>query len=192
MAESLLSDALFYQLLARFDQDLAEETRRKSCPCGGVLHAAHYPRKPRGVPAEAEAAYCRRASFCCSRKGICRRRVTPPSLRFLGRRVYVSVVVILVSAMRGGITARRAAALKVHLDISVRTLRRWRAWWQETFPNTPFWKAQGTRLIPPVDVHGLPGSLLDRFLGSSPRARLTQLLRFLGPLTAGSHWPRAP
>ena len=192
LAESLLSDPRFYQLLPRFDEDLAQEARKRGCPCGGRLHWAVYPRKPRGIPRDVEAAYRRRASFCCSRKGVCRRRTTPPSLRFLGRRVYVSVVVVLISAMREGITERRAAGLRAHVDIGVRTLRRWRSWWLETFPHTPFWKAASGRVLPPVDLKDIPASLLKRFTGSSPGDRLIRLLQFLGPLTAGSRWAMAP
>jgi hypothetical protein len=106
--------------------------------------------------------------------------------------VYVSVVVVLISAMREGITARRAAALEAHIDIGVRTLRRWRAWWLDTFPRTPFWKAAGGRVLPPVDVKALPASLLERFSASSLRDRLIRLFQFLGPLTAGSRWAMAP
>jgi hypothetical protein len=40
-------------------------------------------------------------SLCCSRDG-CRRRMTPPSVRFLGRRVYLGAVLVLVSAMQQG------------------------------------------------------------------------------------------
>ena len=67
--------------------------------CGGPLHRGDYPRKPRGglSPSAAEA-FGRRFSLCCGREG-CRRRATPPSVRFLGRRVYVGAVVIVASAI---------------------------------------------------------------------------------------------
>jgi hypothetical protein len=32
------------------DQDVAETARRQGCPCGGRLHRADYPRKPRVGP----------------------------------------------------------------------------------------------------------------------------------------------
>jgi hypothetical protein len=40
-----------------------------------------------------------RFSFCCDRDG-CRNRATPPSVRFLGRKVYLGAVVMLISASR--------------------------------------------------------------------------------------------
>ena len=49
----------------------------------GPLHQAHYERKPRDAPLiwmEEKSRF----SFCC---GHCRRRCTPASVRFLGRRV---------------------------------------------------------------------------------------------------------
>ena len=49
----------------------------------------------------------------------CRTRATPPSLRFLGRHVYLATVVTLISAMQLGTTPSRLARLSV-----VRTLAR--------------------------------------------------------------------
>jgi hypothetical protein len=98
-------------------------------------------------------------------------------------------VVILVSAMRGGITARRAEALRSSLDIGERTLRRWRQWWREAFIETPFWKAARGRFLPPVHGSNLPTSLLERFAGRRLWDRLLRLLEFLLPLTTASPWP---
>jgi hypothetical protein len=43
--------------------------------------------------------------------------------------VCLGALLVLVSAMTGGATARRAAAMQELVGVSVRTLRRWRAWW---------------------------------------------------------------
>lgn len=79
-----------FRLCLRIDYDLAEATRLSQCRlCGGPLHVSNFLRKPRGLgfaPAEEER---RRLSFCCGREG-CRARSTPPSVRFLGRRMYVA------------------------------------------------------------------------------------------------------
>ncbi len=83
---------------------------RKGCSCGGRLHSANYPRAPRGGPDHLPEEYRSRFSFCCDRDG-CRKRMTPPSVRFLGRKVYLGAVVILVSAMRQGPTPRRVREL---------------------------------------------------------------------------------
>lgn len=182
MSDATLRDSRFFELLLRIDEDLAAQRRADGCPCGGVVHGARYPRKPRGVPEAAELAW--RLSFCCSRDG-CRRRVTPPSVRFLGRRIYLGAIVVLASAMRSGVTPARASRLKELFGVSRQTLERWRVWWQETFPATPFWTQARARLAVPVAPSELPQGLLARFAGDV-EARLVALLRFLAPITTGS------
>ena len=112
MWHAVLRDSTFYATLTRFDHDLADAVRAAGCGCGGRLDRARYPRKPRGGPPGLGAEYEWRLSFCCARDG-CRRRLTPPSVRYLGRRVYLGVVVVLVSAMTHGLSVRRVAALRV-------------------------------------------------------------------------------
>ena len=50
VCHALLSDPTLYQLLLEFDHDMAAQVRVAGCSCGGALHSAHYPRKPRGAP----------------------------------------------------------------------------------------------------------------------------------------------
>lgn len=175
-----------FELLFAVDQDLAAQARAAGCAaCGGRLDSARYPRKPRGGLADLGPEYDWRFSFCCAGAG-CRRRATPPSVRFLGRRVYLGAVVVLVTALQAGITPLRAQHLHELLGVSVRTLQRWRLWWRTTFVTTAFWRAVRGRFMPAVEVETLPASLLDRFLGPDPRSRLGQLLRFICPLTTAS------
>lgn len=179
-----LSDGRLYELLQRCDEDLAAEQRAGGCPrCGGVLHSACYPRKPRGF-AGLGAQYGWRLSFCCARED-CRKRATPPSLRFLGRKVYLGAVVVLVSALRCGPTPVRLRYLEQRVGVNRRTVARWRKWWCEQFIATSFWRAAGGRLMPPVSPTQLPASLLERFAGAA-RERLVSLLRFIAPLTTAS------
>ncbi len=182
MCHALLRDASLYDQLLTFDHDLAAEARAAGCAfCGGILHSARYPRKPRGGLEDLGPGYATRLSFCCAVDG-CRRRTTPPSVRYLGRRVYLGAVVVLVTAMLGGITADRAARLREWLGVSVRTLKRWRAWWRETFVASAFWRGARGRFMPPVASETLPSSLLERFAGDE-RTRLLHALVFLTPLT---------
>ena len=83
------------------------------------LHRACYPRKPRGVGGARDATYEHRLSFCCATDG-CRRRITPPSVRFLGRKVYLGVIVIVVSALEQGLSAARRG---VYPEIVVKSPR---------------------------------------------------------------------
>lgn len=183
MWHDLLHDPSLYILLLRFDEDLHAEALAAGCPyCGAPLHAAHYPRKPRGGPADLPAGYDRRLSSCCSRDG-CRRRTTPPSVRFLGRRVYLAAMLVLVSAMQHGPNRVRLAKLRELFGVSRWTVCRWRRWWLEIFGQTRFWQEHRGRLREQPAPQTLPLSLLDAFLATELRERLIALLRFLSPLS---------
>lgn len=184
MYQALLADARFHRLLLDMDADIAARCRAGRCPCGGALHTAMFRRKPRGWPAGLGDAYDQRYSFCCAVRE-CRQRLTPPSLRFLGRRVYLATIVTLIGTMQNGVTAARLQRLSTALGIDRRTLGRWRAWWLSIFTATPFWKMAAAAFMPPADPSRLPLSLLERFAGG-PEDRLIACLRFLAPLTGGS------
>lgn len=185
MCPNLLGDARLYALLLECDRDLAEETRRGGCRCGGVLHSARYGRKPRGAGVALPEGYDRRESFCCA-EDECRARTTPPSLRFLGRKVYLGAVVALATAMKHGVSARRAAELRRAIGVSRKTLGRWRVWWSEVFVATTFWRTAGALLSPPVPATELPTSLLARFGGAGTVEGLVRLLDFIKPVTTES------
>lgn len=156
--------------------------------CGGRLDSAKYPRKSRGALVALPAAYASRFSFCCAVEG-CRVRHTPPSLRFLGRRVYLGAVVVLATAMQQGVTPVRAKRLRELIGVSYQTLARWRAWWATTFVESDFWKGAKAAFSPPADEGGFPLSLLLRF-GPDEEVRLVALLRFIRELsTPGGYVP---
>jgi len=188
--QAVLADAKFHEQLLVFDRDLAACARAARCwLCGGALHSASYDRKPRGCPGGLGPEYGERFSFCCAVDG-CRKRTTPPSLRFLGRHVYLATVVTLISALMLGTTPSRLARLSVVAGIDRRTLARWRAWWRSTFSDSPFAVVARAAVARPIDIASLPASLLDRF-GGDIAERLIALLRFLGPLTGGASAMRA-
>jgi len=179
----LLGDKRFYHVLVRIDADLAATTQHARCVlCAGVLHRAYYHRKPRGAPDDLSANDKLRASFCCA---ACRKRTTPSSVRFLGRRVYLGSIVALATAMLQGPTAWGAAQLRNVLGVSVQTLARWRVWWKEVFVQSTFWKTAKAVFAPPVDEAGAPRSLLKRF-GGEEFEPLVALLQFLAPLSTSS------
>jgi hypothetical protein len=183
MYHGLPRDASFWLFLFSVDQDLAETARKEGCPCGGCLHRANYPRKPRGGPEDLPEQYRRRLSFCCDRDG-CRKRVTPPSVRFLGRKVYLGAVVVLVAAMRQGPNPRRVRELSALFDADRRTIARWQVFWREHFPQTPFWKVARGRLVPAVEIVSLPRSILEAFVrADDDHQGWARLLRFLSPIT---------
>jgi hypothetical protein len=183
MYHDLPRTARFWSVLLLIDQEFAEEARKKACPCGGRLHCANYLRKPRGTLVQLPEPQCLRLSFCCDRDG-CRKRVTPQSVRFLGRKVYLAAIVIVISAMRQGPTPRRVRELSARFGAHRRTIARWQVLWRERFPQTPFWKVARAHLMPPVEIVTLPYSLVDAFLSRNYRCRgWTLLLRFLSPIT---------
>lgn len=180
MCHALLQDPKFLTLLLRIDCEFAAQRRADGCRCGGNLHRADYPRKPRGIPASLRPAHSSRLSFCCA---VCRERATSLSVRFLGRRVYLGLAVVLASASRTGFgSTPTSVRVATELGVARQTLQRWQAWWIEQFPLTPLWRAACARFMPPVDVPGFPGTLLERFAGS-PAHSLMRLLVFLSPVT---------
>lgn len=186
MCHAFFNDSRFYQFLFRIDQEMANEAQSGGCAhCGGRLHVARYPRKPRGVRGVLDQSYETRLSFCCATEG-CRRRCTPPSVRFLGRKVYLGTLVILVMAMEHGLNAKRRKQLIEQLDLSPQTLARWRRWWRTVFPASRCWQANRGHFVPAVDVRQLPGALLGRLSGGSLEHRVCLLLRLLAPLTTAS------
>lgn len=186
MYQSLLQDSRFFDLLLKLDEDLAAEARRIGCGCGGALHSARYERKPRGGPAGLGPASAVRFSFCCATEG-CRRRVTPPSLRFLGRKVFFGVLVLLLPVLRDGPTPERLDRLCETFAVSVRTLRRWCRFWREAFVTSRLWQTVRGRFAAPVNAEDMPGSLLAAFSEiSDTRDRVVALLRLVSPIGAGS------
>jgi len=177
VCHGVLQDPAFFHFLTRIDEEFASVTRLGRCPgCGGPLHVADYPRKPRGCPAAVREDYSWRLSFTCGR---CDGRATSPSVRFAGRRVYLAVVLMLASPPDGS----SGHALCELLSIPAGTLKRWRTWWRKDFPSTPFWQSLRERFMPPVVTERLPQSLLERFDGAEMVDRLTQLLRLIAPLS---------
>lgn len=180
MCQNPLLDANFFALLRRIDEDLAAKTQAGGCRrCRSRLHKNQYPRKPRGGPAGVDPF---RLSLRCSR---CKARHTPPSVRWLGRKIYLGAIVLLASALRAGMTDQRLARLSHWIKVPRRTIERWHAWWQHDFANSAFWKEARARLLPPVATDILPASLLERFSGPDLSRQLVAVLRFLTPLTGG-------
>lgn len=160
--QSLLEDSRVFDVLRKCDAERAVEARARGCECGGVLHKADYPRKPRGGPATLSPEMNVRFSFCCATEG-CRRRVTPLSLLFLDRKVFFSVIVLLVPLLRDGLTPERMDKLREHFEVSERTVRRWIRFWRETFASSRTWQAARRLFATPVAINAMPGSLVEAF-----------------------------
>ena len=198
MSQQPFPPADLWSALLLFDVHCARQVRQLGCPhCAGRLHVANYPRKPRGIPRSLLGdAYLIRQSFCCAE---CRRRTTPPSLRFLGRKVYLGALVVLFGNTALGGTADSVAARALVRTIGTacgmapRTLARWREWWTQQVPATRWWAALAPRLVPSVDVATLPLGLLARVQATpaDPNAALSTVLGWIRPLSTRtcSHCP---
>lgn len=158
-------------------------TRRvaaEGCPvCDGPLHRCDCDRKPRGaLVAPAGEAFARRFSLCCRREG-CRKRAMPPSVRFLGPRVYWGAVVILATIV--ALALRAAAKIRRRAGVPARTTRRWLGWWQGPFLRTGVFVSICARLIG-ADVGRVPASIVDRLEGTQTQ-QVRTMLELLAPLT---------
>ena len=184
MYHGTLKNASFHALFVHIDNELAKTVQTADCPfCGGPLYQANYPRSPLGLPASCREHYDTRRSFCC---GNCRKRVTTPSVRFLGRRRFPAAIILLIAAFMSSASRRRYQQVTRYfgIKISVRTWGRWRRWWRDSFIGTAFWK-QAKANLPNKDIVGpFPRQLLVTFSGSLSR-KLEKALQFLAPMTAG-------
>jgi hypothetical protein len=181
--QNVLKDTRFYELLLGFDREIAAAAHASQCQkCKAKLHWGSFARKPRGVPEGLGPEHLQRFSLCCAKDG-CRSRDTPSSLRFLGRKVFLGAMVVLISAMQSGLIPARLKRLQELVGVSRRTVARWRDWWRSVFTDSPFWRAHGA-FVPPVTTADLPASLLERFDGEAEQ-QLILLLRFLAPITTG-------
>jgi hypothetical protein len=173
----------FFRFLVELDEAVTRRVAAEGCPvCGGPLHRGDYERKPRGaLIAPAGEAFARRFSLCCGREG-CRKRALPPSVRFLGRRVYLGAVVILASIV--ALALRSAVQIPHQTGVPARTTRRWLGWWQGPFLHTGVFVSICARLIG-VDVGRVPASIVDRLQGTGTQ-RVRTMLELLAPLTTGS------
>ena len=181
VCHTLLHDPKLYTLLIEADVERAARVRAAGCACGGVLHSARYPRKPRGIPRELRQGCYRRHSFCCNLEG-CRSRRTPQSVFYLGRRVYLGAVMLLATAMRCQVSGRALRQVCEVFGVARATVDRWRVWWNRDLLATPFWKVAAGGFIPPIS-QVMPAGLLARFSATEALSQLLQALRFLAPLS---------
>jgi hypothetical protein len=179
------ADAKLFAALVEIDGTYAARVKEAGCAdCGGPLDRADFERKPRGDLGQVAGAYTKRTSFCCRRDG-CRHRATPPSLRFLGRKVYVAVLVVVASVVGRGIELVGRGAPRHVEGVPVRTVRRWLDWWSIAFALGAFWTEAKGLFATPVEEAALPGSLLDR-LGKPNATTLRRLLALIAPITTTS------
>ena len=172
----------FFAVLVGIDLALVKAVAAGRCPhCDGPLHRGDHGRKPRGaLVAAVGEAFKTRFNLCC---GWCRKRCMPPSVRFLGQRVYLEAVVFLASvwALAGDLDAA---------GVPRRTVRRWLSWWTSALPPSSTWQELRARFAPPPpDETALPLSLCERLrkeLGPLAEKIVEKVALFLAPMTTRS------
>ena len=176
----------FFAGLLAIDAEVAARTRAAGCAhCQGPLCVGHYERKPRGgalAMAGEESVFTQRFSYCCGREG-CRLRTTPPSVRFLGRKVYLESAILIACALAAA--EDRARVVRAATGIAARTVRRWHAWWRSVFAASALWVALRSR-APTLDVAMVPGAMMAVFEGPTTEDKLVLTMRFLRPLTSAT------
>lgn len=186
MSQNFLYKSSFHGHLIEIDREVANIAANKGCRyCGGQLHQADYPRSPMGIPYSFRDGYSQRISFCCAD---CRKRTTPPPVRFFGRRWYPAPLFIFISIMTSGINKRRLAVIQKRFGIVVpaSTWRRWRKWWRDKFVTTSFWRYAKGHLAPTDDITqgSFPRVIVNVYQGNLEEKMLL-FLRFLSPLSIG-------
>jgi hypothetical protein len=183
MLDDLDLGSEFFEMLLETDKAMVQRVAAEGCLlCEGPLHRSDYNRKPRGALIGPEGEpFVTRFSLCCGREG-CRKRATPPSVRFLGRRVYLGAVVIVASMV--ALALRAARAVRDRTGVPARTTARWLGWWQGPFLGTEEFVTICARLVG-VAVGGVPASIVGRLQGTWTE-RVQRMLEWLAPLTTGS------
>jgi len=179
---TFISQPRFFSYLLEIDRSIANEAHSKPCQhCGGRLNRADFSRVGYGLPEGSDDDLKKRFSFCCRNDG-CRKRFTPESLRFMYRRGYVMIIVLLLSAIVHGPSARRVARLAEEFKVSRQTIYNWLKWWRNDFASSPFWKGRRGRLPPSAKDDLLPQcKILSAFMNgiSNLEAHMQSMLRFL-------------
>ena len=182
MLPELSQNAKLYSLLLLIERDLVAQTIQAGCPhCGGPLHHSDYIRKPRGGPDDLPEELMVRNSLCCGREG-CRKRTLPPSVLFMGRRVYWANVILVVVTLRQDKPQEYSkAALMDKFGMCRKTINKWIEWFRDIFPHTGQWQRIRGLVSVSVSDDELPSSLMHYFHGieKSWQQAVISCLKFL-------------
>lgn len=149
--QNIAANDWFFQELCKKDHEMFLKEKSGRCSCGGRLDTAHFKRKPRGLGEKEETRY----SLCCCVEG-CRKRLTPRSLRFFGRKIYVAWVVILAIDF--------FKELGLSTQMSRQTIARWKNLWRDQLSEQNSFMRRARSLLPPgFPESKSPGALLPIF-----------------------------
>jgi hypothetical protein len=179
LSEPLKNKSLFNHLYT-IDKKIAEKYRQMPCPyCNGPLHFANYLRKPRGEPEGVLEECFIRFSLCCGKEG-CRHRIMPPSCRFMGRKIYWHVVILVILSDWHNKPTNIFKLSKL-FSVSRNTIDRWIAFYQDVFPSSQQWQLIRGQVAASIKDNELPANLVNYFLNlkSCAKDALVSCLKFL-------------
>ena len=178
-------DSSYYLFLEQCDKDSLVAMQLVGCiHCSGVLDLANYKRKARAFKNQ-QLEPMLRYSLCCRSEG-CRKRHAPPSVRFMGRKVFLSFFILLASSLPAAKAEVSCERLARDLGVSRFTLKRWLLLWRERFFNSSFWRRSRGCFSPCFPKELIPESLLGAFkCGDDFNVEnWVKLLLFIAPFAA--------
>ncbi len=159
------------------------------------LRRHRYCRKPRGLPESMskeiiEALQWRNSSRCKD----CGAQNTPASVVFLGRKVYVGVMVILATRL---LLDAKHPIQKYSLfgeQASLLTVMRWQYWWHYAVAKNAFWKQNQGRLQISTKIAHLITKAWNHFQQQCVALTNTAqaILIFFSPITIPQQYPTHP
>jgi hypothetical protein len=174
------------RVLCTMDALIAQCIRSQGCPhCGGPLHASCYRRKTRGLSEdEGSPVPLQRWSWSCGRDG-CRKRLTPPSVVFLGRKVYAGATIAAVQCIPERSPSDRH--IRSEAGCSRQSMRRWRHAYHVVW-ESPLGRA--IRHLFPLHPHERHHAARVLRLWPGPWPHLVARWHLIvHPITGGRHWP---
>lgn len=181
-------DIAFSEALYQEDKKIAQRFYKQNCQydCSGIYYTSNYPRKPRGITPESEHHYNFRFSFCCSN---CRLRFTPETVRFLGRKVYVALFIMMILS-----TNEKLQNELIELppqSIAPITFKRWIVWWDLIVQKSPAWKKLVGLLSANIENIFLPLFIVDQFIQDTVdfNKSVLSMLEFISPISFPPNYP---
>lgn len=190
MLNKLEIDINLMKNLYETDKKIAERWHFSKCNkpgCSGVYHQSNYPRKPRGIPPEAEEYFALRFSFCCSK---CSLRFTCESVRFLGRRIYAAYFIATMLYPPAEEIQKELIQLPPQ-TLAIVTVQRWILWWDLIIPKSPVWKTLAGLILANVEKLFLLIFLMDLFIKEffCFKKSLLNMLEFISPISIPANYP---
>jgi hypothetical protein len=162
MLSELIKKKNLFSHLYEIDKNTAKQYRQLPCPhCGGPLYFSNYLRKPRGEPEGVPEEFFIQFSLCCGTEG-CRKRLQPPSCRFLGRRVYwFAVILCVLTDWQNTNKKVTVSDWSIRTGICRNTINRWLAFFEDTFPASRTWRRLRGQISAGVSNSHLPSSFIN-------------------------------